>query len=482
MSLTRLLLAAAAAALLPWPGAPAHAILLEPCRLRGIEREVRCGRIEVPENRDAPGGRTIAIHFAVVPALAKAKAADPVFVLAGGPGQSATALARQLLPVFAQINTRRDLVFVDQRGTGRSNPLACEAPARTAPLREVLDPQAGLARLRSCIARQDADLRQYGTFVAMQDLDAVRDALGHERINLWGASYGTRAALEYLRRYPARVRAAVLDGVAPADMRLPTSFAVDAEAALQQLLAACASDAACRSRHPRLEQDVDRLFARAAAGAPVTVAHPYTGAVETLRLDVATLSGLLRAPLYAPTLAAVLPHAIARAAAEEAAPLVALATALGGAAAEDFAELMHFAVICAEDMPLIDADALAQARRTRFGSGLFDLYRSACALLPKAFAPPEFYRLPAADVPVLMLSGGADPATPPRHAQAVARALPHSLHLVAPHLGHGVTAQGCAPELIARFIRQASLDGIDGTCLRTLPPPTFVAPPAGHRP
>lgn len=481
MSAVPVVVAVATAALLAWPGAAARSTPLEPCRLKGVEREVRCGRIDVPEDRDAPGGRTIPIHFAVVPALAKAKAADPVYVLAGGPGQSATAVARQLLPVFSQVNARRDLVFVDQRGTGRSHPLACEPPARTGPLRDLLDPQAGLARLKACIARQDADLRQYGTWIAMQDLDAVRDALGHARINLWGASYGTRAALEYLRRYPARVRTAVLDGAAPADMQLPVSFAVDAEAALQRLLAACASDDACRTRHPRLEQDVDRLFAQVATGAHVTVAHPYTGAVETLRLDPATLSGLLRAPLYAPMLAAVLPHAIAQAAEGEAAPLVALATALGGAVAEDWAEVMHFAVICAEDLPRIDADALARARRTRFGSGVFDLYRAACVLLPAAAAPPEFYRLPEADVPVLILSGGADPATPPRHAEAVARALPRSLHLVAPHLGHGVTAHGCAPELIARFVRQGDFNGIDGACLQRLPAPKFVAPPRDPR-
>ncbi len=452
---------------------------LEPCRLKGIEREVRCGSVEVPENPDAPGGRRIKVHFAVQPAVARDKQPDPVFVFAGGPGQSARAVAGALQPLLAPLNARRDLVYVDQRGTGRSNPLACRPPEGAAPLAESLDTERQIAQLVDCVARlrREHDLAQYATWIAMRDVDAVRGALGYARVNLWGASYGTRAALEYLRQFPDRVRAAVLDGMAPSTMQLPASFAVDGERALAKLIDACAAEAACRARHPDLAASVDRLLAAAADGIAITVPHPLSGQPQEGRLDRGTLANLLRAPLYAPTLAAVLPYTLAQAAGGNYAPLVALSTAVGGSVQENFAEGMHFAVICAEDMPRVDAAAAAAAAATRFGSGVLDMYRRICREVPVRPPPEDFFAAPAAKAPVLLLSGGVDPATPPRHAEAAAKALPNARHFVAPNLGHGVSMQGCAPELVQRFIRQGGFNEIDGACLERLPPPRFFEPP-----
>ncbi|MFN7777630.1 MAG: alpha/beta fold hydrolase [Betaproteobacteria bacterium] len=459
--------------------ASAAAADLTPCRLKGLEREVRCGRIEVPENPAAPTARTLTIHFAVVPALAKNKAPDPLFVLAGGPGQAAMGVAGQMQPVLAKLNARRDIVYVDQRGTGRSNALTCETSERLVPLAEAMDHRRAVARLAECVAKLPADTRQYATWIAMRDLDGVRAALGAEQINLWGASYGTRAALDYLRQFPQHVRSVVLDGVAPPDMVLPASFAVDADAALTRLIEHCERDARCKARHPSLGADIDRLLAAAAQGASVEIADPLTGKRETVRLDRLLATNLLRAPLYAPALAAVLPQAVAAAGGGDYAPLATLSLALAGAVTRNFADVMHFAVVCAEDLPRLTAEQVEAARRTRFGTESVDFYRAACAAVPSRPAPAEFYRLPNADVPVLLLSGGADPATPPRHGEGVAKALPRARHLAAPNVGHGVSAQGCAPEMIARFVRQASFEGIDGACLGKLPAPPIFAPPTG---
>jgi len=181
---------------------PLQAQPLQACRLKGIERAVQCGQVEMPENPDTPTGRRLTIHFAVVPALAKNKAPDPLFVFAGGPGQAAMQVAGPLQPVLAQINARRDIVYVDQRGTGRSNALECDRPRRTLPLAESVDPARAIVELASCVARLPADPAQYATWIAVRDIDAVRQALGAAQINLWGGSYGTRAALEYLRQFP----------------------------------------------------------------------------------------------------------------------------------------------------------------------------------------------------------------------------------------------------------------------------------------
>jgi pimeloyl-ACP methyl ester carboxylesterase len=477
------LLAAAGALLTP----PAAALDLAACRLKGIEREVRCGVIQMPEDPDRADGRRIPIHFAVVPALAKNRTDDPLFVFAGGPGQSARKAAGIVEPLFAQLNARRDVVYIDQRGTGGSNPLLCDAPNSAASIAAQLDMTAFSARMQRCLQRirdgRIADLRQYATWIAVRDVDAVRAALGYERVNLWGASYGTRVALEYLRQYPQRVRSAVLDGVAPADMALPASFSIDADAMLRHLIERCSAEAACRSRYPHFAADVDALLARADRAAPkVEIADPLTGVRETVALDQRLVSAALRMPLYAPQLSSVLPHAVLMAAAGEYTPLITLAGALASNVAENFAEGMHYAVICAEDLPRMDRALRDAALRTRFGAAFAQTYDDVCRYVDVRAVPSQFYSIPEADVPVLILSGGADPATPPRHGEAVAKRLRQALHLVAPNLGHGVSLQGCAPELVTKFIRQAGFDGIDGACLAKLPAATFFQPPRAQQP
>lgn len=463
---------------------------LQVCRLKGIERAVRCGVVQVPEDPDRPDGRRLSIRYAVVPALAKNKEADPLFVLAGGPGQAATRVASQMQPVLARLNARRDIVYVDQRGTGDSNALECERRSKVMPLAESVDPARAVELLDRCVKQlaDRADPRQYATWIAVRDLDAVRAALGADRINLWGGSYGTRAALEYLRQFPQRVRSAVLDGVAPATMALPASFAIDSDSALQALIETCRADPGCQALYPQLESDLKRLQFIAERGTRIEVTHPLTGESENVLLDRIVLAGMLRGPLYVPQFASVLPFAMAQAGHGNYDPLFALNSALSGRVDDNFAEVMHFAVVCAEDMPRIDDGLRAAAAATRFGSGFIDLYERACRQLPTRPVPAGFYAEPTPDVPVLILSGGADPVTPPRHGEDVAKTLPRALHLVAPNLGHGVTHHGCAPELVNRFVRQADApgrgafedieNGKDAGCLGRLPAPVAFRPPA----
>ncbi len=427
----------------------------------------------MPEDPDSPASRAIDVRFAVVPAVARNKQPDPVFVFAGGPGQAATKVARQVMPVLAELNARRDLVFIDQRGTGGSNALDCDGDESS--LASALQPDQQIARLGPCLKGLPADLRQYATWIAVRDFEAIRAQLGAEKVNLWGASYGTRAALEYMRQYPDRVRTAVLDGVAPSDMVLPVSFALDAEASLKSLGEACARDEQCRTRYPAFDERVSALLKRAESGIDIRVPNPLTGASESLRLDRSTLASLLRAPLYVPQLASVLPFALAEAASERGdyTALVALSAAISGGVSQNFAVGMHFAVICAEDVPRIDATAIAQVSTTRFGSAFAELYRQACQVVPARAVPPDFYSVPASKVPVLIFSGGLDPATPPRHGESVAHRLGNAKHIVAPNLGHGISAQSCAPMLVSRFVREASFERIDGNCLARIPAPHF---------
>ncbi len=446
---------------------------LEPCRITGFEREARCGSVSMPENPDDAAGRKIDVHFVIVPAVARNKRPDPLFVLAGGPGQAASRVVGQVMPIFGELNARRDIVFVDQRGTGRSNPLDC--PERDDSLAATLDPTQQLESLRRCLRALQADTRQYATWIAVRDLDAVRSRLGVDTVNLWGASYGTRVALEYLRQYPQRVRTAVLDGVAPPDMSLPTAFSVDADAALKALATQCRAEVRCAARFPDFETRVDALLARADAGFGTTVRHPLTGQSEALFVDRRLLASLLRVPLYVPTLGAVMPYAVAAATDGDFSPLVALTAAVSGRVNENFFPGMHFAVICAEDVPRLAATRPAAAA-TRFGTGFADLYAEVCTSVATRPVPSDFYAIPRTPVPVLVLSGGMDPATPPRHGAAVAERLGNARHVVAPHLGHGLTAQACAPRLITRFIRDGDFHGLDTECLEKVPLAAYFEP------
>jgi pimeloyl-ACP methyl ester carboxylesterase len=460
----------------------AAAAELAACRLKGVAYEALCGSVKRALEPGRPGGTTIEVHFAVLPALARNKLPDPVFYFAGGPGQSAVELAGPLSAQLSRFSNRRDLVFIDQRGTGRSAPLKCDEKGDAfRPMTELLDDAVQQRRLADCRARlgllPHGDLRQYTTTIAMADAEAVRLALGAERINLIGASYGTRAALEYMRRFPQRVRRAVLDGAAPADMALPTSSSTDNQAALDGLLDWCAADRECNARHPQLAQRWQTLLGTMPREVPVV--HPYTGHEERLRLTRDALVGLVRKPLYAPSLAAGLPQAIDEATQGRFTPLIGLSAALGGAAGNMYTG-MHFSVVCTEDVgrPVSGKGPPG----ADFGTSFARLYEQACADWPRGIVSDAFYSIPAAPSATLVLSGSADPATPPHHGERVTRALgAKAKHAVVPNAGHGVMGLPCMREALYRFIDAAS-DGealaVDADCAKAIPRPPAFAPVA----
>jgi len=452
---------------------------LTPCRLQGVEHQALCGSVHRPLDPGAPQGTQIEVHYAVLPALARNRKPDPVFFFAGGPGQSAIGVAGSVAAMLARLSNRRDIVLIDQRGTGRSAPLLCDEPAPTRPLAEAIDPARLFARLDACRTALQAlphgDLRHYTTAHATQDADAVRRALDVNSVNLVGGSYGTRAALDYMRQFPQAVRRAVIDGVAPPDMVLPAAFSTDNQAALDAVFAACEADPACQSRYPALRAEWHALLATLPKD--IGVAHPVTGQMQRLTLSRDTLLGLVRTPLYVPALASALPLAITEAAQGRFEPLVGLATAMSGGRSQALAEGMHFSVVCAEDAP-----RLAQATDrpgADFGDAFADIYRRVCADWPRGAVPAAFYALPPAPAATLVLSGGADPVTPPRHGERVARSLgAKARHVVVPQAGHGVMGLRCLRDALFRFIDADSDDEalrVDADCALALPrPPAFV--------
>lgn len=443
--------------------------------LPGVPREARCLDVDVPLDWDTPAGAQIRVHVAVLPAEGSRPLEDPLFVFAGGPGQAATRLGEHALAVFGALTARRDVVLVDQRGTGQSHPLDCPDAGLRAPLAQQLDVEGGRRRLAACrdaLVARGEDLRQYATWSAVRDVDRVREVLGYPQLNAWGASYGTRAALEYARQFPQRVRALVLDGVAPPDVVLPVAFAEDTDAALDAWLSACRADPACAAAP--LDAPLAALLAPPDGGLAAAVADPFFGTPAAATLGPRQLLGLLRGPLYAPSLAAVWPHALRRAGAGDFTPLLGLEAALSGV---QLSQGMHFSVLCAEDVPRLTPALREAVARTRSGAAFIGEYEEACAGWPTRPVPEAYFAPPPIAAPVLLLSGGVDPATPPRHAAALAARLPHATHVVARNLAHGVSTQGCGPQLVQRFVRDLSLGGLDAGCLDDLPLPTLFAPP-----
>ncbi|HXU34521.1 MAG TPA: alpha/beta fold hydrolase [Thermoanaerobaculia bacterium] len=456
-------------------------LALSPCHLDGLAEPALCGTLSVPENRDAPGSRKVPIRFAVLPALRAERAPDPLLFFAGGPGQAGRDLAGPAAHFFSEVRRHRDLVFVDLRGTGGSNRLDC-------PL--LPDPLAGLggdtffpADVPACRARLGSrfDLGRYAEAEAMADLDQVRSALGVERWNLWGGSWGTRAALLYARAYPSRVRSVVLDGAASLEFRFPLTTPADAQDALDRLLADCAAEPACRAAHPDLGAHLQALFARLAAG-PVRapIRDPISGAPRMVAIWANGFAVALRVALYTGESAAMLPQVIEAAAQGDWGPFAALAAANAGWSSDTMALGATLSTLCAEDVRTIsDAEAARAAGEGFVGGGEIASWRRACAEWPPG--PPLDRSIRPLSIPALILSGALDPATPPRRGEAMRVAFPNSRHTVFPGAAHNVSFSGCAPELIARFLAWPEPARLDDRCARDFSRSPFYSIPGSSR-
>jgi pimeloyl-ACP methyl ester carboxylesterase len=455
---------------------------LRPCQSSEGPTDALCGTITVFENRHQGIGRQIALWVVVLPSLASTPSPDPLFFLAGGPGQSAAHLASQVRLVFRQVQRTRDIVLVDQRGTGKSNPLNCRSSANS--LREFTEgSEVALARLRRCLEGYNADVRLYTTDIAMDDLDDVRAFLGYERINLYGGSYGTRAALVYLRQHGEHVRSAVLDGVAPTDMRLPLFTARDAQLALDKALADCEAEQACRHTFPGMAHRIRNLIASLEQSPrPVRIVHPRTGIAEEVNVDARLVASVMFSALYSPLTASIVPALVERAERNDFQGLFALALA-GEDAGENMSIGMQLSVLCSEDASRVSSGELErETSGTVFGSHLIGSQLDACAMWPKGTVDTGYYHPVVSDVPTLVLSGAVDPVTPPAWGTSVVKHLSRGKHVVLPSTGHGVAATPCGNRLVRDFIEQGTAEDLNTECVESVRRPPFFVTPAGPDP
>jgi pimeloyl-ACP methyl ester carboxylesterase len=456
---------------------------LAPCKGDDTPVDAYCGTLKVYENRDTRQGRQIDLNIVVLPALSADARPDPFFFLAGGPGQGAAQMAKPLREAFRQIVNDRDIVLVDQRGTGKSNPLDCIDEDDSLKAFSETD-ESAMAKLKACLASYDADLRLYTTPIAMDDLDDVRAYLGYDKINVYGGSYGTRAALVYMRRHGDRVRTAILDGVAPTNMRLPLFAPRDVNRAFDRLIADCEADAACNTAYPHLRARARALIERLERDPPlVAVTHPRTGERGEIRMTARIVANVLTATLYQPLAASLVPALIARAERNDFQSMLALTGMNDGGGPRNMSVGMQLAVICAEDGPRVTPEeARKQAEGTLFGLHVMRLQREACAFWPRGSVDAAFYEPVQSSIPTLILSGDIDPVTPPVWGEEVAKTLPNSRHIVMPGTGHTAGGTGCGRRLIKAFIDAGSAAGLDDSCVKSITRPPYFITPAGPDP
>jgi pimeloyl-ACP methyl ester carboxylesterase len=467
-----LLLASTAAAQTPAPPASPQ-LTLHDRTIAGAP--ARTGSFRVWENRAAAAGRVIALDVVVLPALANQPQPDPVFVFGGGPGQDITRFTDMWASHF--MRQQRDIVLVSQRGAGGDNRLYCPLTGSDANQQGCLDPIFDEPTFRACCAELSKrfDLTQYSTASAVDDVNDLREALGYDKINLIGGSYGTRAELEYIRRHPQSVRLAILNGVAPVSLLNPLYHASSAQQALDRIFDDCAADPACDRAYGNLRVALKETLARLEGQpAPATVTHPSTGEPVQVSITRDAFAEALRVLMYSDRSRIPL---LVRSAADGDFDAFARAGIESNRGLRDMLAFgLLLCVTCAEDVDRI-TDAMI-ARETA-GAFLGDIrvraQKTVCDFWPKSVLPEDASLPVTADVPVLMLSGLHDPVSPARFAEEAATHLARSLHVVAPG-GHGLSGP-CIDEIMRQAIDAGDVVGIDTSCLDNIPATGYVPPP-----
>jgi len=473
----RLVLLFTGAVLNAAPRTAVAAIEVKPhaCELAGAAN-VECAVYPVWEDRDRKSGRKIGLNIVILPALDGAnKALDPLFLFHGGPGAAATDLIGY--PLARMVRQHRDVVLVDQRGTGRSNPLDCDPYGYPEDLQRVVGETFPLDAFRSCRARLEkiANLKKYTTAPSVDDVDDVREWLGYKKINIWGGSYGTVAAQVYLRRHGGNVRAAILAATAPVDELIPLHHAWAGQRAVDEIFAKCRADAACEAAYPHLREDFQLMFDRVRKGVDVEV-RDRTGRTVRVRPSVSGFADGLRHFLYADD-GASFPARVHQAAQGDLAPMVQIAINAQIGLMRQLSMGMNLSVTCAEDVPFItDAMMKTETAGTFLGDLRVKEQRAACAIWVRGPVPADVHELIRTDAPVLFLAGGRDSVTPPTFAKRAAKYMTNSSRVLFPESSHGNWGL-CGNQIQADFITRGSSRGLDISCASGQKPTKFVLAP-----
>ena len=449
---------------------------LKRCDLPGTKEQALCGTFRVFENRETRVGRTIDLNIVVLPALEQKNKREPLFDLAGGPGASSAEGAGFYAGPGKEYRRRHDVVCVDQRGTGKSNRLAISRDKTPSYYLSEMFPVDYVEKMRD-VLQQRADLTKYTTSIAMDDLDDVRAWLGYDRINLFGLSYGTRAALVYMRQHPDHVRSAILAAVAPTDLKMPLHHAESAARAMDLLLGECERDAKCHGAFPEIRGNWKNVLEQLEKQpARVEYSPPSKAAPTTVEIQRGVFAEKIRTWMYDRDKAARIPLIVHHAANGDFTPF--LKQSIAPSIPDFVADGMYLSVTCAEDVPFIDQEEAARLNANNpFGNYRVFQQTRACGMWPRGEIPTDFLEPVRSNAPVLIFSGNLDPITPPKYGEEVARHLPNSRHVIIPEAGHGVDGlkdPGCVDRIAVEFLDKGDAKNLDVSCVEGMSPPPFV--------
>jgi pimeloyl-ACP methyl ester carboxylesterase len=448
---------------------------LKPCRSDGIDEELLCGKLTVFENRETRTNRTIELNIVVLPAFDQKNKREPLFDLAGGPGASSTDGAGFYAGPGKVYRRRHDVVCVDQRGTGKSNRLAIPREKTPQYYLSEMFPVDYVREMRH-VLEQRADLTKYTTSIAMDDLDDVRAWLGYDRINLFGGSYGTQAALVYMRQHPDHMRSAILLGVAPTDLKMPLHHAETGARAMDLLLGECEQDAACHAAFPEIRGDWENVLMQLEKQPAHVEYSPPKAASTRVEIQRGVFGEKIRTWMYDRDKAARIPLIVHHAAAGDFAPF--LQQAIAPSIPDFVADGMYLSVTCAEDIPFINPEEAAKLNAGNpFGNYRVFQQTRACGMWPRGEIPAGFREPVSSNTPVLIFSGKMDPVTPPKYGEEVASHLPNSRHVIIPEAGHGVDGlkdPGCIDRIALEFLDKGDVKNLDVTCVERMARPPFA--------
>ena len=453
--------------------------------------EFECGYLTVPENRSRPDGRTVRIAVARIQATAPNPKLDPILYLAGGPG--GTGLASAVQSVAAGWNADREVIFIDQRGTLKAEPLlSCpeiDAFLGDAVYEAATDPatraQSGAAT-RECYNRFTAegyDLGSFDTDENAADVADLRVAVGIDEWNLYGVSYGTDLALQTVRDHPDGIRSLVLDSLVPPQDNLMNGFWPNAAEGYRALFDACAAEPACSSAFPDVESEFTSLVTSLTEQPrSVEVTDPATGQPTTVVIDGYTLANLVVVASLVPGSIAKLPamiHDLATGSGTQAAEAV-----LGGRPPSGLTGYgLALGVFCSEQVPFTSPEQSftdATAVLPGFPDAVLSLLPQApyifsdCAEWTVAAAADQVHEPARTDIPVLLLAGTLDAITPPSWADKAASTLPNAHVVRIPGSGHDVMiwSPECAVTVMHNFLNQPT--NFDDSCVASLTVPPFT--------
>jgi pimeloyl-ACP methyl ester carboxylesterase len=445
---------------------------LENCHVDGVKAQIKCGKLQVPENYNKANGEQISINFVVLPAIDNSDNKTPLMFLAGGPGQAAAELASDLRRVFNEVRKTRDLILVDQRGTGESHPLQCE-DAIEQDIYALTPEDFSAQDIKDCLAGFSGDLSQYNSENAIRDFDAVRAALGHKQINIYGGSYGTRAGLVYMRLFPESLRSVVLDSVGPIEVPIGL-FGQSSARSFNLLLENCKKELSCQQAYPELEKEFNTVITRLEqTSAEVSIAHPRLGTQTRFVISKAKFLGTLRMQLYSVATRSLVPLVIHQAYLGNYMPLAGLVAQTEGG--QGIYMGLLFNIACNEDYPRISVTDFKQDANNNFGGDDSHFgFKMACPLWPQYRPSEAFYQTVTADIPTLILSGNLDPVTPPSNGEYSAKSLPNNHHIVVKNAAHTVAMSTCASDIINEFLSSLKPKELDESCLEDVPSESFM--------